>query len=195
MMCQSSQVAWTGVLLSSLRCCAMFSKPSMPVCSSSHAILCHWPNSSLSSSAVATRLPVLPVSLQIQTYRNTNCAVFLAVTHRELPVTKTKFCVDCCTNIYSHDVLPACHFLLQGIFVDEQGMVAEGPNMNLGIITNDNELVVSFFQAAECMCFVCYWVMWPSMSRPFPLPSLLPIASQMWFNTEHCILSLSTAVL
>lgn len=32
---------------------------------------------------------------------------------------------------------------LQGIFVDERGMVAEGPNMNLGIITNSNELVVS----------------------------------------------------
>ena len=32
----------------------------------------------------------------------------------------------------------------QGIFVDEDGMVAEGPNMNLGIITHDNELVVSW---------------------------------------------------
>lgn len=32
---------------------------------------------------------------------------------------------------------------LQGIFVNEEGMVAEGPNMNLGIITHDNELVVS----------------------------------------------------
>ena len=38
------------------------------------------------------------------------------------------------------DIVLPC---MQGVFVDEQGMVAEGPNMNLGIITHDNEVVVS----------------------------------------------------
>lgn len=39
---------------------------------------------------------------------------------------------------------------LQGIFVDENGMVAEGPNMNLGIITHENELVVRRLHAFTC---------------------------------------------
>ncbi len=43
---------------------------------------------------------------------------------------------------------------LQGIFVDENGMVAEGPNMNLGIITHDNELVVSLkYHTLACLTF------------------------------------------
>ena len=34
----------------------------------------------------------------------------------------------------------------QGIFVDADGFVCEGPNMNLGILTRDNVLVVGFGQ-------------------------------------------------
>lgn len=36
----------------------------------------------------------------------------------------------------------------QGIFLDEQGFVCEGPNMNVGIVTTDDVLVVRHCQTA-----------------------------------------------
>ena len=53
--------------------------------------------------------------------------------------------------------LTAC-VLPQGIFVDDEGMVAEGPNMNLGIITHDNELVVRHCRSTLLHFSVCLFV-------------------------------------
>ena len=50
--------------------------------------------------------------------------------------------------------LTAC-LLPQGIFVDDEGMVAEGPNMNLGIITHNNELVVRHCRSTLLYFIVC----------------------------------------
>ena len=53
---------------------------------------------------------------------------------------------------------------LQGITVDDKGMVAEGPNMNLGIITRDNEVVVRavFLQGSHADNMhagsMCHWI-------------------------------------
>ena len=44
---------------------------------------------------------------------------------------------------------------LQGISVDENGMIAEGPNMNLGIITHDNEVVVSVVFSKAVIQTIC----------------------------------------
>lgn len=38
--------------------------------------------------------------------------------------------------------LIVCLLLMQGIFLDAGGNVAEGPNMNVGIVTQDDQVVV-----------------------------------------------------
>ena len=39
-----------------------------------------------------------------------------------------------------------CGRALQGVFVDNDGYVAEGPVMNIGIITHDGEMVLPPFE-------------------------------------------------
>ena len=41
---------------------------------------------------------------------------------------------------------------LQGVFLDSEGYVAEGPTANIGIITHDNEMVVSLQGAPSSAC-------------------------------------------
>lgn len=61
---------------------------------------------------------------------------------------------------------PTC-IHLQGIFVDENGMVAEGPNMNLGIITHENELVVRRLHGS-LMTFMLFNLSLPAMAVVSP---------------------------
>lgn len=45
-------------------------------------------------------------------------------------------------------------WLRQGVFVDEAGYVAEGPTMNLGVLTHDGELVIPPFERSLAGCTV-----------------------------------------
>ncbi|DBA96325.1 TPA: hypothetical protein ACH3X3_002502 [Trebouxia sp. C0006] len=75
----------------------------------------------------------------------------LTVKTSEVPIKPSFF-----ANVKSNNYLPNALNVMdaqadgfdQGIFVDENNMVAEGPNMNLGIITHDNELVIPPFDSA-----------------------------------------------
>ncbi|DBB01239.1 TPA: hypothetical protein ACH3X1_001111 [Trebouxia sp. C0004] len=69
----------------------------------------------------------------------------------EVPIKPSFF-----ANVKSNNYLPNALNVMdaqadgfdQGIFVDENNMVAEGPNMNVGIITHDNELVIPPFDSS-----------------------------------------------
>ena len=65
----------------------------------------------------------------------------------------------CCWSVFVHSPRPCsnCCFspwLRQGVFVDEAGYVAEGPTMNLGVLTHDGELVIPPFERSLAGCTV-----------------------------------------
>ena len=70
-----------------------------------------------------------------------------------------------CKSLYIHILTSSCAFgvqshawivsrcrIVQGVFVDSQGYVAEGSVMNIGIITQEGELVVPPFEHALAGC-------------------------------------------
>ena len=80
-----------------------------------------------------------------------------------------------------------CSCALQGVFVDENGMVAEGPNMNIGIITHDNEIVVSPVSCCDALrnlYLTMLYMQYASLSILFQLCLLTGMQLSCWDGTK-----------